>query len=113
MSCTPVQISFTIKKKEGENSTVTLLDTLNFETDIRFCFMVSTHNTSDSKKDEFLVDKFKEPVCIIAKPEPSLIIMLSEPSYGECMERFCRSAVTWCEAPESRSHFGVEEFGAA
>ena len=57
----PIRRSFTMNK-EGENSTETLFDLQNLETNIRFCLMSGTQNTLDNIKVLEGDGKFNEPV---------------------------------------------------
>lgn len=68
-----------------------------------FFFIVGTHKTLFNWKVLWDVLREEETVWVMERPKPSSIIMSSDSLYGVCIERLFRSAVTWWEAPLSKS----------
>jgi hypothetical protein len=75
----------------------------NWEIKIRLFFIAGTQRTLLNWKVLWDVLREEESVWVMDGPEPSPIIMSSEPLYEVCMERLFRSAVIWWEAPLSKS----------
>ena len=87
----------------------TLLECQNCDIEIKLFFIDGTQRTLFNVKVFWGVLREVEPVWVMGRLEPSLILMSSVPMYGACRERLTRSNVTWCDAPLSKSQDGVVE----